>query len=279
MYMRANSPMRLQDNGALISASQLVVNTKDTVENTGTLLGDAIVISADTLQQGGHIRAKTLGVTTIGDIVTTGTIDATDTVQLLAGQDIRMNNTITHLQNQDILTSMAGIAVSGDEGVLLLSANRDVKLAGATLSAMGYFSGYDYAYGYRTRMERGYGGRTILWSVESQEMANPGTSPDTVFDGYSFRNSYDIMALLKNAGSISSNGYVIDKSGREHTELGLVGDYLLNRKLATLVYSNDGVGYARSQWGDIVTSKRYFANQEIRNAYATDITNETNSDG
>ncbi|WP_289087630.1 hypothetical protein, partial [uncultured Veillonella sp.] len=121
---------------------------------------------------------------------------------------------------------------------------------------MGYFSGYDYAYGYRTRMERGYGGRTIPWSVESQEMANPGTSPDTAFDGYSFRNSYDIMALLKNAGSISSNGYVIDKSGREHTELGLVGDYLLNRKLATLVYSNDGVGYARSQWGDIVTSNR-----------------------
>ena len=137
VYMRANSPMRLQDDGALISASQLVVNTKDTVENTGTLLGDAIVISADTLQQGGHIRAKTLGVTTNGDIVTTGTIDAVDTVQLLAGRDIRMNNTITHLQNQDVLTSMAGIAVSGDEGVLLLSANRDVTLAGATLSAMG----------------------------------------------------------------------------------------------------------------------------------------------
>ena len=137
VYMRANSPMTLQDNGALISASNLVVNTKDTVTNTGTFLGDTIVISADTLQQGGHIKAKTLGVTTIGDIVNTGTIDATDTVQLLAGRDIRMNNTITHLQNQDILTSMAGIAVSGDEGVLLLSANRDVTLAGATLSAMG----------------------------------------------------------------------------------------------------------------------------------------------
>ena len=88
VYMRANSPMRLADDGALISASRLVVNTKDTVENTGTLLGDAIVISADTLQQGGHIRAKTLGVTTIGDIVTTGTIDAVDTVQLLAGRGI-----------------------------------------------------------------------------------------------------------------------------------------------------------------------------------------------
>ena len=137
VYMRANSPMRLQDDGALISASQLVVNTKDTVENTGTLLGDAIVISADTLQQGGHIRAKTLGVTTIGDIVTTGTIDAVDTVQLLAGRDIIFNNKVTKLQNQDVLTSMAGIAVSGDEGVLLLSANRDVKLAGAPLSAMG----------------------------------------------------------------------------------------------------------------------------------------------
>lgn len=79
----------LQDNGALISASNLVVNTKDTVKNTGTFLGDTIVISADTLQQGGHIKAKTLGVTTLGDIVTTGTIDAVDKVQLLAGRDIR----------------------------------------------------------------------------------------------------------------------------------------------------------------------------------------------
>lgn len=79
----------LQDDGALISASQLVVNTKDTVENTGTLLGDSIVISADTLQQGGHIRAKTLGLITLGDIVNTGTIDAVDKVQLLAGRDIR----------------------------------------------------------------------------------------------------------------------------------------------------------------------------------------------
>lgn len=78
----------LQDDGALISASQLVVNTKDTVENTGTLLGDAIVISADTLQQGGHIKAKILGVTTLGDIVNTGTIDAVDKVQLLAGRGI-----------------------------------------------------------------------------------------------------------------------------------------------------------------------------------------------
>ncbi len=88
VYMRANSPMTLQDNGALISASNLVVNTKDTVTNTGTFLGDTIVISADTLQQGGHIKAKTLGVTTLGDIVNTGTIDAVDKVQLLAGRGI-----------------------------------------------------------------------------------------------------------------------------------------------------------------------------------------------
>ena len=178
-----------------------------------------------------------------------------------------------------LMTAFEQAGVPIDSSGLTGTLGLGLSAFGPIYQDMGYFSGYDYAYGYRTRMERGYGGRTIPWSVESQEMANPGTSPDTAFDGYSFRNSYDIMALLKNAGSISSNGYVIDKSGREHTELGLVGDYLLNRKLATLVYSNDGVGYARSQWGDIVTSKRYFANQEIRNAYATDITNETNSDG
>ena len=155
-----------------------------------------------------------------------------------------------------LMTAFEQAGVPIDSSGLTGTLGLGLSAFGPIYQDMGYFSGYDYAYGYRTRMERGYGGRTIPWSVESQEMANPGTSPDTVFDGYSFRNSYDIMALLKNAGSVSSNGYVIDKSGREHTELGLVGDYLLNRKLATLVYSNDGVGYARSQWGDIVTSNR-----------------------
>lgn len=90
VYTRANWPMTLQTDGALISASNLVINTKGAVANTGTLLGDTIVMQANRLQQGGYIQAKALGVTTLGDIVNTGTLDATDRVQLVAGRNVAL---------------------------------------------------------------------------------------------------------------------------------------------------------------------------------------------
>lgn len=48
-----------------------------------------------------------------------------------------MDNTVTHLANQDVLNRTAGIAVTGDDGVLLVEAGHNIDLAGATLQALG----------------------------------------------------------------------------------------------------------------------------------------------
>ncbi|WP_346681694.1 hemagglutinin repeat-containing protein [Megasphaera stantonii] len=62
---------------------------------------------------------------------------ATDSVQLSAQHDVVMENTVTHLANQDILNRTAGIAVTGADGVLLVEAGHNIDLAGATLQALG----------------------------------------------------------------------------------------------------------------------------------------------
>uniref|UniRef100_UPI002593E628 hemagglutinin repeat-containing protein n=2 Tax=Megasphaera TaxID=906 RepID=UPI002593E628 len=62
---------------------------------------------------------------------------ATDSVQLSAQHDVVMDNTATHLANQDVLNRTAGIAVTGDDGVLLVEAGHNIDLAGATLQALG----------------------------------------------------------------------------------------------------------------------------------------------
>ena len=48
-----------------------------------------------------------------------------------------MENTIHHGKNQDILSTTAGIAVKGQEGLLLLQSGEDLSLTGAALSALG----------------------------------------------------------------------------------------------------------------------------------------------
>ena len=62
-----------------------------------------------------------------------GLITAADSVQLSAQHDVVMDNTVTHLANQDVLNRTAGIAVTGDDGVLLVEAGYTIDLAGVTL--------------------------------------------------------------------------------------------------------------------------------------------------
>ena len=48
-----------------------------------------------------------------------------------------MTDTLRHEKNQDILDTTAGIAVKGQEGVLLMQAGQDITMTGATLAALG----------------------------------------------------------------------------------------------------------------------------------------------
>ena len=66
-----------------------------------------------------------------------GQIVGRDAVELQAKKNITFNNSIEHLKNQDVLHKTAGIAVTGDSGVMIVSAGNDVNLGGATIEALG----------------------------------------------------------------------------------------------------------------------------------------------
>ena len=66
-----------------------------------------------------------------------GQIVDRDAVELQAKENITFNNSIEHLTNQDVLHKTAGIAVTGDSGVMIVSAGNDVNLGGATIEALG----------------------------------------------------------------------------------------------------------------------------------------------
>lgn len=66
-----------------------------------------------------------------------GQIVGRDAVELQAKENITFNNSIEHLTNQDVLHKTVGIAVTGDKGVMIVSAGNDVNLGGATIEALG----------------------------------------------------------------------------------------------------------------------------------------------
>ncbi|MCH4167124.1 MAG: hypothetical protein LKF40_05635 [Megasphaera sp.] len=137
VYLRANSAMTLHADGSLISAKQLLVDTKDAVVNQGILQGKTVAIQAGSIENTGRMQGNTIALSSDSSIHQGGLMTATDGVQLQAKQDITMDNTVDHLKNQDVLNRTAGIAVTGKDGVLLVKAGRDVNLAGATLQALG----------------------------------------------------------------------------------------------------------------------------------------------
>ncbi|KMO85886.1 hypothetical protein AB840_11175 [Megasphaera cerevisiae DSM 20462] len=85
----------------------------------------------------GRIQGNTIALSSDTDIHQGGLVTATDAIQLKAKKDITMDNTVQHLANQDVLDRTAGIAVSGNQGVVILDAGHNVNLAGATLQALG----------------------------------------------------------------------------------------------------------------------------------------------
>ncbi|OKY52980.1 hypothetical protein BSR42_09860, partial [Megasphaera cerevisiae] len=137
VYLHAGSDITLDAKGSLISANHLVVDTKEAVRNQGVLQGKTVAIQAGSLDNMGRIQGNTITLSSDTDIHQGGRITATDAIQLKAKNDITMDNTVQHLVNQDVLDRTAGIAVSGNQGVVILDAGHNVNLAGATLQALG----------------------------------------------------------------------------------------------------------------------------------------------
>ena len=136
VYLKSGN-MTLTADGSLISADTLVAETKETLENNASILGNTVVLKGNDVVNLGNILGKDISLRAERDITQQGLITGEDRATLTAGRDISMGNTILHGKNQDILDTTAGIAVKGKEGVLLMESGGDIHLTGATLEALG----------------------------------------------------------------------------------------------------------------------------------------------
>ena len=137
LYTKNTQGLRLTKGGSLISARNIIVETKDALKNAGTLYGENIIVNAGEIENTGLIRAKNIGLTSESNIHVQGSVIGDKAVALEAKNDIAVESTTEKLAHQDVLNTTAGIAVKGDEGVLVVSAGKNIALAGATLAALG----------------------------------------------------------------------------------------------------------------------------------------------
>ena len=137
LYTKNTQGLRLTKGGSLISARNIIVETKDALQNAGTLYGENILVNAGEIENTGLIRAKNIGLTSAHDINVRGSVIGDKKVILDAKNNISAKSTTERLAHQDVLNTTAGIAVKGDEGVLVVSAGKNIALAGATLAALG----------------------------------------------------------------------------------------------------------------------------------------------
>ena len=138
VYLKQSNSLQLHTDGTLISANTLVMNAKKRIHNEGVIQGKTVVlVSNQDIINSGHINADKVGLQSDTTIHQQGQIIGHDAVELQAKENITFNNSIEHLTNQDVLHKTAGIAVTGDTGVMIVSAGNDVNLGGATIEALG----------------------------------------------------------------------------------------------------------------------------------------------
>ena len=138
VYLKQSNGLQLHTDGTLISANTLVMNAKKRIHNEGVIQGKTVVLASNQdIINSGHINADKVGLQSDTTIHQQGQIVGRDAVELQAKENITFNNSIEHLTNQDVLHKAAGIAVTGDTGVMIVSAGNDVNLGGATIEALG----------------------------------------------------------------------------------------------------------------------------------------------
>ena len=138
VYLKQSNGLQLHTDGTLMSANTLVMNAKDSIRNEGVIQGKTVILASNQdIINSGHINADKVGLQSDRTIYQQGQIVGRDAVDLQAKKNITFNNSIEHLTNQDVIHKTAGIAVTGDKGVMIVSAGNDVNLGGATIEALG----------------------------------------------------------------------------------------------------------------------------------------------
>ena len=137
LYTKNTQGLHLTKGGSLISARNIIIETKDALKNAGTLYGENILVNAGEIENTGLIRGQKIGLKSERDIRVLGSVIGDKAVVLEAKNNIDVSSTTERLAHQDVLNTTAGIAVKDDEGVLLVRAGKNIALAGATLAALG----------------------------------------------------------------------------------------------------------------------------------------------
>ena len=138
VYLKQSDRLQLHTDGTLISANTLVMNAKESIRNEGVIQGKTVILATDKdIINTGHIKAEKVGLQSDRTIYQQGQVVGRDALELQAKENITFDNSIEHLTNQDVLHKTAGIAVTGDKGVMIVSAGNDVNLGGATIEALG----------------------------------------------------------------------------------------------------------------------------------------------
>ncbi len=138
VYLKQSDRLQLHTDGTLMSANTLVMNAKESIRNEGVIQGKTVILTSyQDIINSGHINAGKVGLQSGTTISQQGQIIGRDAVELQAKENITFNNSIEHLTNQDVLHKTAGIAVTGDKGVMIVSAGNDVNLGGAAIEALG----------------------------------------------------------------------------------------------------------------------------------------------
>ena len=137
LYTKNTSSLKLTEGGSLVSAKNIVIETKDALKNAGTLYGENIIAKAGDLESSGLVLGKNIAFQSDKDILIQGSVLGEKSVVLEAKGNIAAKSTTEHRTNQDVLNTTAGIAVKGADGVLVASAGKNIELVGATLSALG----------------------------------------------------------------------------------------------------------------------------------------------
>lgn len=140
----------LSPAGGLISGASLNITASSgaSFTNSGTLLGRKVVqINADTINNlGGSVQGDAVTLTAAQDINNIGgTVTAQSQLTLQAGRDINNTSTVATASTGDsrngitntTVDRVAGLYVTGDNGVLLASAGRDINLVASVIKNSG----------------------------------------------------------------------------------------------------------------------------------------------
>lgn len=146
VYVRVQ-PGDIDGHGALMSAERTTIKNKPgegDFTNSGTVAGRQLVsITADNVNNlGGRISGGNVALDARADInVIGGTVDARDSLALVAGNDINVRTTTSSTQgalsSATSIDRIAGLYVSNPNGVLVASAGNDVNVVGGILANTG----------------------------------------------------------------------------------------------------------------------------------------------